>query len=437
MLQIEEKDYKDNVHSTLKRYQQSMNFPGFRKGKAPIGLVKKQLGSDIKREEVNKLIQQEITKFLTEHREEVMFVPIMEEPEAEIDWTGDKDYEFSFKVAFRPDLNIDQKKLKKVESYYLEVTEEELEEEISNLRKQYGDIDRMEVIEDDPDLVVVFRAVELDDKGEDLKDGFTKLARVEAKEMSDKLKNLLLGKKGDEQFTADLKKELTQKELISLFEIEKPALKDLNPEFRIEIQGAIKLKPSELNEELYEKVFGENEIKSEDEFREEVKKNMQRHFEGKDSRHLQSALREKLLKDVNVDLPEEFLKLWFDQNAKTEGMEEEEIQKQYENFLETTKWDLIMSKLGSEYEVEVEEKEIKDSIKMYILQQYGYQAGNLDAAQLDQMADNLYNQENFRMELRQNILEDKVVRQMKNKSIFTEKALKRAEFDEFIKENNL
>jgi trigger factor len=434
-LSIMGNDYQEELTKSLKKYQKTMRFPGFRVGKTPMGLVKKQLGNDLKREEVNKLIQSEISKYYTEHKEEIIFMPLMNDLEDDFDWNSTDDYTFTFKVALRPSIDVDMKVLEKIEARSLKLGDEELEAEVENLRKQYGDVDKLDEIEDNEELVTVFRAVELDDNDEELEGGVSKMVRLEWNEASDAFKKELLGKKSDEEFNLDLKRKLKVDELCSILEIDKNAAKDLSSNFKITMQGSIILKPAELNEAFYEKVFYDNTITDEEGFRNRVKENLVGFFDDKDQRNIQEQVKETLLNEVKVELSGEFLDEWFKRNANLK--EEDDFQEQLDNFKKETNWDLILEKLGEDFELNVEEEEIKNSIRSYVLQQYAYQMQNLDKEQVEQMTNNLYSNDNFRIELRQNILSNKVVKELKNKGTFTTIELTKKQFEEFVKENEL
>ena len=432
-LSIEEKDYQENVAQSLKEYQKSMRFPGFRKGKTPLGLVKKQIGTDLKKEEVNKLIQGQISEYYRENRKDIIFMPLMDDIDP--DWQNDEDFKFTFRVAKRPQFDIDVKALSSVESRVLKLSNKELEKEIENLRKQYGDVEQQEEVIEHDELVTVFRAVELNEDGAELENGFTKIVRLEGTQLTDGLKKLLLGRKKEEEFDINLKEALTEKELKQIFEVDKQVLKDLNDQFRITIQGSILLKEAELNEEFFQKVFNSDAIKDEEGFRERISQNLKDFFDSKDSRKLQTDVKEFLLSKTEVVLPEEFLKLWYARNAKVG--EDENLDEKIEEFVQTTKWDLILEKMAEDYELTVADEEIKNSIRSYVIQQYAYQMSNLDRDQIEGMVENLYGQEYFRLELRQNLLEDKVVKELKNKGTFAQTELSKAKFEEFAKENEL
>ncbi|MFY0674737.1 MAG: hypothetical protein JXQ87_15165 [Bacteroidia bacterium] len=434
-LSITGNDYQEELTKSLKKYQKTMRFPGFRVGKTPMGLVKKQLGNDLKREEVNKLIQSEISKYYTDHKEEIIFMPLMNDLSDDFDWNGTDDYSFTFKVALRPEINIDAKALESIESRTLKLDDSELEAEVDNLRKQYGDVDKLDEISDNEELVTVFRAVELDEKEEELEGGVSKMVRLEWNEASDALKKELLGKKSDEEFNIDLKSTLEVEEICSILEIDKNAAKDLGSSFKLTMQGSIILKPAELNEAFYEKVFYDNSITDEEGFRNRVKENLVGFFDDKDQKNIQEQVKETLLSNVKIELSESFLDEWFKRNANLK--EEDNFQEQLDNFKKETNWDLILEKLGEDFELKVEDEEIKNSIRSYVLQQYAYQMQNLDKEQVEQMTDNLYANDNFRIELRQNILSNKVVKELKNKGTFTTVELTKKQFEEFVKENEL
>jgi len=434
-LSINRNDYAENLDKSFKKYQKTMRFPGFRVGKTPLGLVKKQLETELVRDEVNKLIQSKISEYYTENKETIIFMPMMDDLSDDFTWENTSDFTFTFKVAQRPEIKIDLSSLNAIEAHKLALTDEELEKEIANLRKQYGDIDRLDEVVDDENLVTVFRAVELNEDGNDLDGGLTKMVRIEGTKAPKALLAELLGKKNEDVFNLDLKAILTEEEICELLEIEKVAAKDLGNSFKITMQGSIILKDAELNEAFFEKVFYDNTIKDEETFRSRVSDNLKSFFDEKAQSTLLDQTKKALLDSTQLELPLTFLKEWFNRNANLK--ETDNVDEKMAQFIEDTRWDLILEKLGDDFSLTVSDEEIKGSIRSYVIQQYAYQIQNINREQIEGMVDNLYKQEHFRIELRQNILANKVVNELKNKSTFTQIELNKAQFEEFVRTNEL
>ena len=437
-LSIEQNDYQANIQSSLKNYQQNMQLPGFRKGKAPLGLVKKQIGSDLKKEEINKLIQKEVGNYVEENKDKLIFYPILNESDQDLDWDATSDFNFSFRVALKPEINIDEKELGKLETLEVVLTDAEISEEVENLRKEHGKIDKLEQIAEGENQLFVFKATELSENGEPLEDGFTKVVRITNDNFSDDLKKIFVGRKDQEDFPVALKSEFKAEELETLFEIEKQAVKDLNDNFSIFIQGIINNEPAELNNEFFTSVFGEDEaIEEEAAFRAKVAERIKGYYQSKDERNLQLIVKEWLLENVEVQLSEDFLSEWYKRNVDLTKVSEEQLVERIDSFKKVTKWDLISGKYIKEFGIQVSVDEIKDAIKGYIFQQYGAQAQYMPEQSIQEMVDNLYQQEYFKTELRQNIGEYKMIKELKNKINFTPKELSKDEFEELIKTKEL
>ncbi|MBI1183083.1 hypothetical protein GC194_02335 [bacterium] len=434
-LSIDGIDYQENVAQSIKKYQKTMRFPGFRVGKTPLGLVKKQLGSELKREEINKLIQAEINKYYAENKERIIFMPLMQDADDELNWDADDTYKFTFKVAFRPEFEIDTQVLGGLETKVITLADEEIDEEIEHLREQYGDVESLDIVKDDADTVTVLKIVELNAEGEKLEEGFDKMIRLKLAETPDSLKAELIGQDNDAEFNLNLKEILSEDELCKVLGIEKPEAKDLNNNFQITVRGSIILKKAALDEAFFEKVFNDNTIEDAANFRERIADNMKRFFEDKDEVALQKEVRNVLTEKVEVPLPDAFMKEWFDRNAQLK--EDDDAEKQYRIFADDTKWDLILEKLAGNLNQVVSDEEVKNSIRSYVLQQYGYQLQSMGMEGFENMVNNLYKQEYFRLELQQNLLLSKVVKELKNNGTFTEVALSKAQFEEYVRENEL
>ena len=432
-LSIDQNDFLDKVEKSLKSYQKSMRHPGFRAGKTPLGLLKKQIGTDVKKEEILKLIQSEITNYHKEKGNEIIFLPIMDEND--IDWAGANDYKFTFKVGLRPKLEINLDSLSKVNSPIPVISENDINEESKRLRKQYGDIERLDEVIWSDDLVVVFRVAELIENEEGQQEGFTKMVRLEGKNMNQAQKDLLTGKKPEEQFVVELKKLIDESTLVEMLEIDSNKLNELGESFEITIQGSITLKEAEISEEFFKKVFYDDSVKTEEDFNSRIKEDLTNFFENKSVPKLIADTKKELLSSVDVNVSESFIREWFMRNAELDKVDD--VEKSIAEFIETTKWDLITEELAKQYEITVEESEVRDNIRSYVIQQYAYQLQNIGMEQIEQMTDNLYKRENFRIELRQNLLEDKLVKGFKEKGVFTQIEMSKTEFEQFVKTNEL
>lgn len=429
-LKVDEKDYADNIISSLKKYQRTMSFPGFRKGKAPLGLVKKHLGSDLLKEEVNKIVVDGITDYLKEHQDELIFQPIARE--STIDWDVDKDFSFEFSLALRPEFDVDVDTLKDIKTYTVVVSEEELGKEIEDLRGQYGDIEKLEESEGGDNEVMVFRAIELDEAGEEaLEGGFSKMVRLDHKNYSEDFKALFKGKKSGEEVKVDISKGFDADYLAEIFEVDKNTIKDLGPHLTFNIEGAINLTPAELNEEFFAKVWHDgNEVKTEEDFRARLKSDLESRYANRETNRLTADVKKFLIDTVSIDFPETYLKEWVEKNKEDDS---KDIETEIDEFRETAKWDLITNQLSKKYELSVADEEVKAAIRVrFFAEGMAYYKSQ---EEIEQMVEQFYGHEGYRMGVRQNILDTKITRAIQENVNLDAQEIGRTEFDKLTEES--
>lgn len=429
-LKVDEKDYADNIVSSLKKYQRTMSFPGFRKGKAPLGLVKKQLGNDLVKEEVNKIVVDGITAYLKDHQDELIFQPIARD--GNIDWDVDKDFTFEFSMALRPEFEVDVDTVKEVKTYSIAITEEELAKEISDLQGQYGDIEKLEESEGGDNEVMVFRAIEQDESGEQpLEGGFSKMVRLDHKNYSENFKTLFKGKKSEEVVKVDISKDFDLDHLAEIFEVDQNTIKDLGPHLAFNIEGAINLTPAELNEEFFAKVWHDgNEVKTEEDFRSRLKADIESRYANRETNRLAGGVKEFLLSSVSINFPEAYLKEWVEKNREDDS---KDIETEVNEFRETAKWDLITNHLAKKYDLSVADEEVKAAIRVrFFAEGMAYYKSQ---EEIEQMVEQFYAHEGYRMGVRQNILDTKITRAIQENVNLDAQEIGRTEFDKLTEES--
>jgi trigger factor len=366
-VEIAKEDYSEKVDSILKNYRKNANIPGFRKGHVPMGMVKKQYGKAILVDEVNKILQDSLHKFLTDEKLDVLGNPLPKN-EQEIDWdAGDLSFEFDLGLAPEFEVNL---KGKAVTHYKIVADEEMVNNQVKTIRKQYGKLIAKGEVEKGDEITGTFTSEEKE---------IEKKTTLETEVIKGKsqLKALLGAKVGD---TVTLKTKGLFKDdhdnqrYLGVSHEDAHGL-DIKVNFKIEEVN--KREMADLNEELFTKIFGESVVSSEEELKAKIKEDAEKQFEQQSDQKLLNDVVESLIENTKFELPADFLQRWIQQASGEEKMTEEEAKTEYERTEKGMRYQLIEGKLRAEHNLQVTFDELKDYTRGMIRVQMA-QFGNMN-----------------------------------------------------------
>jgi trigger factor len=362
-IDIEKNDFESNVENVLKDYRKRANIPGFRKGHTPIGLIKKQYGLSVKVDEINKLIQKGLSDYLSNEKLAILGNPVPVEKN-NIDWNADK-LTFDFEIGLSPKLEVSLKNKKAIPSYEIDVDKKMIDDQIKNIQNQYGKLLAQNRIEDDFEINGNFKN---EDFKIDNKSNF-KLKDIKGKSNKELLKKLTIGDsvelktKGlftkDSDLTFHLKIDDQKKDEIKVVNF---SLTEIN-----------KRVPADLDQELFDKLFGKNSIKSVTELKDKLKKDAESNFANQTDQKLLNDITEHLIDNTKFDLPDKFLKKWM-QTAGEKKLTEQQANEEYEKSEKGLRYQLIEAKIIEQNDIKIDHIKIKDFAKELIksqMKQYG------------------------------------------------------------------
>jgi trigger factor len=419
---ITKDDYQEKVDTILKDYRKQANIPGFRKGQVPMGLIKKQYGKAVLVDEVNKLLQDNLNKYLTEEKLDVLGNPLPKQQDS-FDWDNDN-FDFEFELGLAPDFKVNVKTKKAITQFKIVADKKMVDEQVERIQKQYGKlISKTEAGKTD-EISGVFK-----NEAEDIDNKTTiELDKIKSKKAID----ALLGKKVGDVVTLKTKGLFKEDYLLpSALGIAKEKAEKLNIEVSFSIEEINERESAELNQELFDKLFGEGNIKSEKELKARIKEDSEKQFEQQADQKLLNDITEKLIDETKFKLPTEFLKKWIQVSGEN-PLSEDEASEEYEKSEKGLRYQLIEGRIINENNLQVQFEELKEFAKGFIksqMAQYGHL--NPTEEELENVATRVMGNQEEVKRMSEQLMSKKLL------DLYKEKAnlkLKEVSYDNFIKD---
>jgi trigger factor len=421
-IEISESDYQDKVAEILKHYSKKADIPGFRKGHVPMGMVKKQYGKSIMIDEVNKLIQDSLNKFLVEEKLDILGNPL---PKMKEDFSWDeKDYSFEFELGLAPVFDIKMDSKKKITQYTIVADKELINKEVENLQQRFGKMSAKDVIEDGVNITGVFTNEE---KEIEKKHSFT-LDTIKGRSN----KKDFIGKKvGDvlELKTKGLFDD--EQKLIGATGLSADEVKGLNIPLTFTIEDITFTELAELDQELFDKIFGKDAISTVTELRDRIKEDAEGQFQSQADQQLLNAITEYFIENTKFDLPAEFLKKWL-AVAGEKPMTTEEATTEFERSEKGLRYQLIEGKIVKNNNLEITSEEMREYAKGFIKSQMA-QYGNMDPQEeeLNNIAERVLGNQEEAKRLQEQLISKKLLDFYKENLTFKTKEVT---YENFVKE---
>lgn len=402
-VKLKEDDYQPGVTQKIKDYSKKATIKGFRPGKVPAGLIKKMYGKSFLVEELNRLLSEQLNTYLRESDLQILGEPLPKEEGFEsLDLDNQKDFEFEYNVGFANDFELELSDKLKIDKHRIKIDDSVIDETVENLQRQFGEMTNPDVAEAKDTLYGVLKSAD---------NAIEKEISIDLNDAEKAAEKKFIGAKvGDEVEVAPKKLYKDTHKLHHQLDISHDDFDKLKGKFFFTIKGITRQVPAAINQELFDKTFGEGAVKSEAEFREKVKESLSTNFKNEEEQYFNYKLRETLIEKAKINLPDAFLKRWL---AKTnDQITPEVLQTEYDSYASEMKWSLIRNKIVKSQDFKVEHEEVIEEAKNLIRQQFG-QAGLIGQMedQLDMFAQNYLQAENG-----DNYM--KVHNQVQNKKVF-------------------
>ena len=434
---IEQADYQEKVEKTLKEYRKKAQVPGFRPGMVPMGMIKKQYGTAVKVDEVNRLLGEKLYEYIRENKIQMLGDPLPNtEKQVAQDFEKEGDLTFVFDIAVAPEFEAKLSGKDKIAYYTIDVDDKLIGQQVEMYQSQAGEFVKADVFSGNDTITGDLR--QLDENGNTLEGGITTEAGMvmPAYIKEESQKKLFDGCKTGDIITFNPKKAYPDNdaEVAALLKVKKEDVADLTADFSFQVTEIRHFQPAEVNQALFDRVFGEGNVKDEKEFREKIAEQLKAQFVGSSDYKFMLDVREHLEKKVGkLEFPEALLKRIMLNNNKDKG--EDFVEKNFEASINELKWHLIKEQIVAAQKIEIKDEDLKAVAKNAMRAQFAqYGMSNIPDDVLENYAEE-------QLKKRENIdnfvdraIDLKLTEVLKNVVKLDEKAISLDDFNKLLEE---
>jgi len=362
-LSIEKVDYAEKVDKTLRDYRKKANIPGFRPGMVPVGLVKKMYGKAVLAEEINKLVSDGLYGYIRDNNINILGEPLPNQTEQkQIDFETQEVFEFVFDLGIAPEFEVELTKKDKVALYNITVSEEMIDNQVKSYTGRYGKYIQEDSVEEKDMLkgeLLEMADGKVNEEGLKVQDATMTIAYMKD---ADQKARFAGAKKGDLITFNPAKAYVEEAEISSLLKISKDEAKTIDADFQLKIESITRYHESEIDQDLFDKVYGEGVVSSVEEFRAKIKENIQENLTSDSEYKFGVDAQEMLIaKYNNLPFPDAFLKRWV--LSSNENLTAEKLDEDYSKMIADLTWHLVKDKLAKANDVKVEKEDVEEFAK--------------------------------------------------------------------------
>ncbi|MDD6378536.1 MAG: trigger factor [Prevotella sp.] len=444
---VEENDFKDDVEKTLKNYRKRANVPGFRPGQVPMGLIKRQFGTSVKVDAINKLIGEQLQKYINDNKIQMLGQPLPHEGQEPVDLEKDAPYTFQFDIAVAPEFEAKLSGRDKVAYYDIKVDDKLIDQQVEMFANRAGHYTTADSYDPEKRDVLKGDLRELDENGNTLEGGITESdeslmpAYFDDEEQKEKFKDAKPGDIITFNPTAAYKGGETQ--VASLLKIDREKVGEHKGDFSFQVTEVSRWEKAEVNEELWQGIYGKDSgIKDEKGFREAIAKGLAEQLQGdSDFKFLQDVRAHVLKKIGKLQYPDEMLKRILlannEKNLKTEEDKQKFIDENYKGSLDMLTWDLAKNQLAVAAEIKVDDKDVEAAAEEMARMQFAqYGMSNVPEEYVKNYAKELLKKEETVRQMADRALDQKLIEKLKNVVKLDHKEISLDDFNKMMQEEN-
>ncbi|MDR2291858.1 MAG: hypothetical protein LBE11_00085 [Prevotellaceae bacterium] len=432
-VQIVKSDYEEAVKKSLNAYRRKAEIKGFRPGMAPMTLVQKIYGHSIFVDEIEKIIIKSLEKYIEDENLKIMGEPVpCEDEQKQIDFDNKTDFEFVFEIGYAPKYELKIDKTIKVPFYNINIKDSDINKQVDNIRYNHGKMEKVETI--DETSLITFDINQDCENAVKIEDAIISIKLLETQEQ----KKHFLGLKIDDTITIDINEFYTKDEdKAALLRMKKEELNAVNPKFNFTLKTIKNYKEADINQDLFDTVYGKDTVKNKEEFLQKITDSIRKTYEEESNYKFSVDVRKKLIEKAALKFPETFLKKWL-LLSNANNIAAEEINKNFESFINGLTWQTIRDNIVKENNIEVEDVDIKNIALITTrrkLMQYGL--NNLSENQIEEFTQRIMNDKRQYNDIVEMTLNNKVFEYLKTAVQLDEKNINIEDFDNLQEGNPL
>ena len=421
-INIERNDFEDKVKNVLKDYRKKANIPGFRKGHVPMGMIKKKYETAVTADEVNKLLQQNLDQYLKEEKINILGnpLPVMQE---DLDWKA-TELSFSFELGLSPEFEVKLTEKNKVTHYQITATDEMINDQVKHYRKQFGKLVEHKNAKDDYEITAAIK-----NEAAEIETTHTfDLGQIKGKANLSAFGKATVGEMIQLKFKNLFKDEATATRILG---VSADKLKEIEGEISFDIKEINERVLAEMNQEFFDKIYGPDAVKSEEEMKAKITEGIEKQFEQQSDQKLLNDVTEYLVAKTKFDLPADFLKKWM-QNSGEQPLSAKAASEEYERSEKGIRYQLIEGKIIADHDLQIKFEELKEFAKqMIVMQMAQYGQAGLPDEELEGIVARVMSNQDEARKLSEQLMSKKLLEFYKTKLSLKKKKLT---FDAFVKE---
>lgn len=363
-------DYQEQVDKTLKKHQRSSRMPGFRPGKVPKGMIRKLYGKAVLAEELQKIVNNGLNEYINKNELEILGNPLpRDENDLNINWDEPGEFEFLYEMGLAPAFKIEIPPPNVFTNYIIKVDDERRKAYKDDLQRRFGNRSNPETVTED--CLIYCNIKELAEDGTEKEGGISQKAPISLEKVSnEEVRKMFIGKAKGDKVQADPRKlSENDADLASMLHLKKEDLDGIGSAFSFEIETISKLEKAAIDKDLFDKVFGEGKVDSETAFNEAIDKELQNLFKTETDRKLKHDIEKYLLENLEIKLPDDFLKRWM-VAVSEKPISGEELEKEYPRYSKSIRYQLIQNKIIKDKTLKISDEEIIEFARHLIRTQY-------------------------------------------------------------------
>ena len=432
-IKLTEGDYQPKVEEKVKDYARKANIKGFRQGKVPTGVIRKMFGKSILVDEINHLLSHKITDYIKDNNIQILGEPLPNSDKAkDIDWDVQKDFEFEYQIGLVEDFSYDLSAKTKVKGYKINIDDKTVAETVEDLKKRFGKVTYPEVSEAQDTL---YGDLKREAPAENAEDSKKEQAIIQIEKVEKQEQGKFIGRKKDEDVSFEPRKIYGDENLVT--ELLGLSGDEASGSYNLSINTISRTEPAEMTIELFDRVFGKDAAKTEDEFINKIRETITENYKRETDHFLEHHIEDYLLDHTSINLPADFLKTWLKTTSQGQ-VTDDVLDTEFEQYVRGLKWDLIKNKIADDNKIKVEADEVREKAKEMIVAQFGGQAfADQLKDKLDGIAENYLANENGQnfMRLFNQLRAEKIMKHIRENITIEEQTVSVDEFKKIVAEH--